>query len=235
MRHGCLQAVSNACRLTLTRVDVAVGVDSALLAARNYCERAAKELHAAGGRILPKDGRMPPTLQQQLEGLQAWHAFLATRLQVFKVPTLPHECRLLSTSTSMDQPAQPCICLDTFREAVSAKAGCLDLLCMEAVCGFDAAPSRGKEPPCSIDAVLSSAQSKFRKASAGVVAAADCNSVSVGMDSGQYEGPLRVRLPVQLSPKSSAEGAWSFVVPLPDPASQKLLSRSVSPAPLSKV
>ena len=73
------------CRLTLTRVDVAVGVDSALLAMRNYCERAAKELHAAGGRILPKDGRAPPSLQQQLEGLQAWHAFLTTRLQVFKV------------------------------------------------------------------------------------------------------------------------------------------------------
>ena len=62
-----------------------MGVDSALLAMRNYCERAAKELHAAGGRILPKDGRTPPSLQQQLEGLQAWHAFLTTRLQVFKV------------------------------------------------------------------------------------------------------------------------------------------------------
>ena len=72
-------------RLTLTRVDVAVGVDSALLAMRNYCERAAKELHAAGGRILARDGRAPPSLQQQLEGLQAWHAFLTTRLQVFKV------------------------------------------------------------------------------------------------------------------------------------------------------
>ena len=81
--------------------------------------------------------------------------------------------------------------------------------------------------------MLLGAQSKFRKASAGVVAAADCNSVSVGVDSGHYEGPLRVRLPVKLSPASSAEGAWSFVVPLPDPASQKLLSRSVSSAPLS--
>lgn len=77
------------------------------------------------------------------------------------------------------------------------------------------------------------AQSKFRKASAGVVAAVDCNSVSVGVDSGHYEGPLRVRLPVKLSPASSAEGAWSFVVPLPDPASQKLLSRSVISAKLS--
>jgi len=62
-----------------------VGVDAALLSMRKYCERAAKELHTAGGRILPKDGRAPPSLQQQLEGLQAWHAYLTTRLQVFKV------------------------------------------------------------------------------------------------------------------------------------------------------
>ena len=66
-----------------------MGVDAALLAIRCYCERAAKELHAAGGRILPKDGRAPPSLQQQLETLQAWHAFLATRLQAFKVPACP--------------------------------------------------------------------------------------------------------------------------------------------------
>lgn len=59
----------------------------------------------------------------------------------------------------------------------------------------------------------------------GIVAAADCNSVSVGMDSGHYEGPLRLRLPVTLSPGASAEGAWSFEIPLPDPASQKLLGR----------
>ncbi len=59
----------------------------------------------------------------------------------------------------------------------------------------------------------------------GIVAAADCNSISVGMDSGHYEGPLRIRLPVKLSPGASAEGAWSFEIPLPDPASQKLLSR----------
>ena len=59
----------------------------------------------------------------------------------------------------------------------------------------------------------------------GIVAAADCNSFSVGMDSGHYEGPLRMRLPVKLSPGVSAEGAWSFEIPLPDPASQKLLSR----------
>ena len=59
----------------------------------------------------------------------------------------------------------------------------------------------------------------------GIVAALDCNSISVGMDSGHYEGPLRIRLPVTLSPGASAEGAWSFEIPLPDPASQKLLSR----------
>jgi hypothetical protein len=68
-------------------------------------------------------------------------------------------------------------------------------------------------------------QSKFRAASVAVVAAADCNSVSVGLDAGHYEGPLRIRLPVKLSPGASAEGAWSFEVPLPNPASQKLLSR----------
>lgn len=61
----------------------------------------------------------------------------------------------------------------------------------------------------------------------GIVAAADCNSISVGMDSGHYEGPLRIRLPVKLSPGASAEGAWSFEIPLPDPTSQKLLSRFV--------
>ena len=59
----------------------------------------------------------------------------------------------------------------------------------------------------------------------GIVAAADCSSISVGMDSGHYEGPLRIRLPVQLTPGASEEGAWSFEIPLPDPASQKLLSR----------
>ena len=118
---------------------------------------------------------------------------------------------------------------------MSAEAGCADLLCLEAVCRFNGAPSRGKGLCCNINAMLSGAQGKFRNASAGVVAAADCNSVSVGMDSGHYEGPLRVRLPVKLSPSSSAEGAWSFVVPLPDPASQKLLSRSVNPAPLSSL
>ena len=72
------------------------------------------------------------------------------------------------------------------------------------------------------------AQSKFKSASAGIVAAADCSSVSVGLDSGHYEGPLRMRLPVRLSPGASAEGAWSFEIPLPDPSSQKLLSRSQS-------
>ena len=60
-------------------------------------------------------------------------------------------------------------------------------------------------------------QSKFRAASVALVAAADCNSVSVGLDAGHYEGPLRIRLPVKLSPGASAEGAWSFEVPLPRP------------------
>ena len=142
MRHNFrrLRAVRTACRLTLTKVDVAVGVDSALLAARNYCERAAKELHAAGGRILPKDGRAPPTLQQQLEGLQAWHAFLATRLQVFKVPTFPHKCLLLLTATSLEMHAKANICLHTVQGGCSAKGGCADSLCTEALCGSRAAP-----------------------------------------------------------------------------------------------
>lgn len=78
-----------------------------------------------------------------------------------------------------------------------------------------------KSPLSSCGAV----QSKFRAASVALVAAADCNSVSVGLDAGHYEGPLRIRLPVKLSPGASAEGAWSFEVPLPNPASQKLLSR----------
>lgn len=81
-------------RLTLTRADVGVGVDAALAAMRGYCERAARELHAAGGRILPRDGAAPPSLQQQMEGLQAWHAFLATRLQVFKVCAFPGAVKL---------------------------------------------------------------------------------------------------------------------------------------------
>ena len=118
---------------------------------------------------------------------------------------------------------------------MSAKAACADLVYMEAVFAFIAAHLRVEKVPCNTDTMLLGMQSKFRKASAGVVAAADCNSVSAGVDSGHYEGPLRVRLPVKLSPASSAEGAWSFVVPLPDPASQKLLSRSATSAPLVKL
>lgn len=64
---------------------MAIGVDAALLALRNYFERAARELHARGGRILPKDGSPPPTIDQQMEALAAWHAFLTTRLRIYKV------------------------------------------------------------------------------------------------------------------------------------------------------
>lgn len=69
-------------------------------------------------------------------------------------------------------------------------------------------------------------QSKFRGASAVLVAAADCAGLTLGVESGQYEGPLRVRIPVRLS-SAAGDGGWSFEIPLPDPASQKLLSRWV--------
>lgn len=144
MCHGCgrLQAVGDACRLTLTRVDVAVGVDSALLAARNYCERAAKELHAAGGRILPKDGRAPPTLQQQLEGLQAWHAFLATRLQVFKVPSFPPKCLLVVTATSLEKLAHLDIRLDKVQGGCECKSWVRRLLVHRASLWFRGSASK---------------------------------------------------------------------------------------------
>ncbi len=69
------------------------------------------------------------------------------------------------------------------------------------------------------------AQAKFRGAAVMLMAAADCGSLSLGVEQGHYEGPLRVRIPVRLSRAAAAEGAWSFEVPLPDPTSQKLLSR----------
>lgn len=68
-------------------------------------------------------------------------------------------------------------------------------------------------------------QSKFRGASTVLVAAADCNGLTAGIESAAYEGPLRVRIPVRLSPAAASDGGWSFEVPLPDPASQKLLGR----------
>ena len=65
-----------------------------------------------------------------------------------------------------------------------------------------------------------------------VVAAADRGSLSLGLEQGLYEGPLRMRIPVRLSCDAAADGAWSFEVPLPDPASQKLLSRCAPAAAL---
>ncbi|CAL8467730.1 g7268 [Coccomyxa elongata] len=140
-------------RLVLTRVELAMGVDAALAAMRNYFERAARELHARGGRILPRNGAPPPSLQEQEEALAAWYTFLVTRLRVFKA--------------------------------------------------------------------------KFRGAAVMLMAAADCGSLSLGVEQGHYEGPLRVRIPVRLSRAAAAEGVWSFEVPLPDPTSQKLLSRFI--------
>ena len=72
-------------------------------------------------------------------------------------------------------------------------------------------------------------QAKFQGAAVTLVAAADCGSLSLGVEQGHYEGPLRVRIPVRLSRAVAAEGAWSFEVPLPDPTSQKLLSRCIMP------
>ncbi len=60
-------------------------MDAALAAVRNYFERAARELHARGGRILPRNGTPPRSLQEQEEALAAWYTFLVTRLRVFKV------------------------------------------------------------------------------------------------------------------------------------------------------
>ncbi len=57
------------------------------------------------------------------------------------------------------------------------------------------------------------------------MAAADCNGLTLGVESAQYEGPLRVRVPVRLASSAAGDGGWSFEIPLPDPASQKLLSR----------
>lgn len=72
-------------------------------------------------------------------------------------------------------------------------------------------------------------------ASAAVVAAADCNGLTLGLEAGAYEGPLRVRIPVRLNTgveaaPGSADGGWSFELPLPDPTSQKLLGRCTLPA-----
>lgn len=58
-----------------------------------------------------------------------------------------------------------------------------------------------------------------------MIAAADSSSLSLGVEGGHYEGPLRLRIPVRLSPAAAGDGGWSFELPLPDPASQKLLGR----------
>ncbi len=80
-------------------MELAIGVDAALAAMRNYFERAARELHARGGRILPRNGAAPPSLQEQEEALAAWYTFLVTRLRVFKVR--PSCCRILAILASL--------------------------------------------------------------------------------------------------------------------------------------
>ena len=91
-------------RLVLSRMEVAIGVDAALAAMRNYFERAARELHARGGRILPRNGAPPPSLQEQEEALAAWYTFLVTRLRVFKVR--PSCCCVLAILASRVMPRQ---------------------------------------------------------------------------------------------------------------------------------
>lgn len=71
-------------RLLLSRCEVALGIEAALSAARDYFERAARELHARGGRVLPRNGALPPSMAAQMEALNAWHAYLLTRLRLYK-------------------------------------------------------------------------------------------------------------------------------------------------------
>jgi hypothetical protein len=59
-------------------------------------------------------------------------------------------------------------------------------------------------------------KSKFRGAAGTVLAAADCQGFSGGVENCFYEGPLRLRMPLNI--KLDQDGAFSFDVPLPSPA-----------------
>lgn len=63
---------------------------------------------------------------------------------------------------------------------------------------------------------LSHFKSKFRGAAATLLGAGDQHGFSMGVENAHYEGPLRVRLPVNM--QLDADGAFSFVVPLPGPS-----------------
>ena len=59
-------------------------------------------------------------------------------------------------------------------------------------------------------------KSKFRGAAGTVLAAADCGGFSGGVENFYYEGPLRLRLPLNI--QLDQDGAFSFEVPLPSPS-----------------
>ena len=58
-------------------------------------------------------------------------------------------------------------------------------------------------------------KSKFRGAAGTVLAAADCYGFSGGIENCYYEGPLRLRLPLNI--QLDQDGAFSFELPLPAP------------------
>jgi hypothetical protein len=58
-------------------------------------------------------------------------------------------------------------------------------------------------------------KSKFRGAAATLLGAGDCRGFSLGVENAYYEGPLRLRLPVNM--QLDADGAFSFEAPLPSP------------------
>jgi hypothetical protein len=62
---------------------------------------------------------------------------------------------------------------------------------------------------------LSHFKSKFRGAGGTLLAAADAHGFSAGMEHCHYEGPLKIRLPISM--QVDADGAFSFILPLPSP------------------
>lgn len=58
-------------------------------------------------------------------------------------------------------------------------------------------------------------KSKFRGAAGTLLAAADINGFSAGVENCHYEGPLRVRIPISV--RVDPDGAVSFDLPLPTP------------------
>jgi len=59
-------------------------------------------------------------------------------------------------------------------------------------------------------------KSKFRGAGGTVLVAADCQGLSGGVENSFYEGPLRLRFPLNVN--LDQDGAFSFDLPLPSPA-----------------